>query len=164
MKKLLLFILPLTIYGESSSKDDVNGSDFVLDPKHPVVQLLSEIHLGDNDTAWLQCHEQYSQSANLIRSKFLIPYLEYQAAIINHKKFILEKEHKLEKAEIENEFRLKMLSIESKTREMQIAEYYHSSQTAKIDGRTWYELTESERKKHRERFVRYHNSISNLKP
>ena len=163
MKKLLLLILPLTIYGESSSNYDVNGSDFVLDPKNAVVQLLSEIHLGNNDVAWEQCHEQYSQSANLIREKFLIPYLEYQAQIIKHKKFMLEKEHELEKAEIEYQLKLKKLSLDVDKREMQIAEFYQSSQTYKVDGRSWYQLSESERKKHRETYARFHSATSRFK-
>ena len=162
MKKLILFILPFTIYGQSSS-NDYNGSDFALDPKNAVVQLLSEIHLGDNDTAWEQCHEQYTQSANLIREKFLIPYLEYQAQIIKHKKFMLEKEHELERAEIEYQLKFKKLSLKVDQREMQIAEFYQTSPTSKVDGRSWYELTEAERKKHRETFVRFHSATSRFK-
>ena len=154
MKKLLLFILPLSLYAESNSS--YYGSDFVLEPKNAVVQLLSEIHLGDNDTAWAECHEQYTQSANLIREKFLIPYLEYQAQIIKHKKFMLEKEHELEKIEIEYQLKLKKLSLKIDEREARIAEFYQSSTTSKIDGRSWYKLTESERKKHRETFARFH--------
>jgi len=83
MKKLLLLILPLTAFSEEYNVEESHE-----EVPHVIVRLLESIQLPDNDIAWAECHEQYSQNANLIRQKFLLPYLEYQNKIIENKKVL----------------------------------------------------------------------------
>ena len=156
MKKLILFILPLTLIGEDNSSY-YQDSDSYSDPKNAIAEILSEIHLGDNDTAWAECHEDYSKSATLIREKFLVPYLEYQAEIINHKKAIVKHKNEIAKLEMENELKQKRLELEATSREIRMAESYHSSKTFKMDGRSWYDLPEDLRSSFRQQFIAYYN-------
>jgi len=149
MKKLLLLILPLTAFSE-----EYNAEESHEEVPHVIVRLLESIQLPDNDIAWTECHEQYSQNANLIRQKFLLPYLEYQNKIIENKKVLLDLEFKIKKQELEKAEKMKKIQNEIDEREMIIAESYNKSSICKIDGRSWYELSPLERKKHRDIYVK----------
>jgi len=155
MKKLLLLILPLSLFGAEDYKQNETDKE-----DHEVIKLFKSIQLPDNDIAWGQCHEQYTQSANLIREKFLIPYLEYQNKIIENKKILLEMEFKMKKKELEKVEKMNKIQNEIDEREMQIAQFYHDSNTCKVDGRSWYELDPLERKKHRDNYLKYHSEYS----
>jgi len=149
MKKLLLLILPLTAFSEEYNVEESHE-----EVPHVIVRLLESIQLPDNDIAWAECHEQYSQNANLIRQKFLLPYLEYQNKIIENKKVLLDLEFKIKKQELEKAEKMKKIQNEIDEREMIIAESYNKSSICKIDGRSWYELSPLERKKHRDIYVK----------
>lgn len=149
MKKLLLLILPLTAFSEEYKVEESHE-----EVPHVIVRLLESIQLPDNDIAWTECHEQYSQNANLIRQKFLLPYLEYQNKIIENKKVLLDLEFKIKKQELEKAEKMKKIQNEIDEREMIIAESYNKSSICKIDGRSWYELSPLERKKHRDIYVK----------
>ena len=149
MKKLLLLILPLTAFSEEYNIEETKE-----EVPHVIVRLLESIQLPDNDIAWAECHEEYSQSANLIRQKFLLPYLEYQNKIIENKKVLLELEFKRKKQELEKVAKINKIQNDLDQREMIVAEYYNQSSICKIDGRSWYELSPLERKKHREVYIK----------
>jgi len=93
MKKLLLFLLPFTLFSQD------NGSE---DSAHIVIKLLQSLELPNNDVAWEKAHSQYAQSLNLIRSNFLIPYLEYHNKKIENQKILMELEFKIKKEELDN--------------------------------------------------------------
>ena len=149
MKKLILFILPFSLFAEEYKTTEQE--------LHEVIKLFESIKLPDNNIAWEQGHEQYTQSANLIRSKFLIPYLEYQHQTLKNKKMLLELEFKRKKKEMENLEKMRKIEDEFLEREMRIAEAYHSSNTCRLDGRSWYDLDPAERKRHRDNYIKFYS-------
>jgi len=151
MKKLLLFLLPFTLFSQD------NGSE---DSAHIVIKLLQSLELPNNDVAWEKAHSQYAQSLNLIRSNFLIPYLEYHNKKIENQKILMELEFKIKKEELDNLKEMNDIQKQVSEREMLIARYYHESRTCKIDGRSWFELDPLERKKHREAYIQHHTRTS----
>ena len=58
---------------------------------------------------------------------------------------------------LENELKQKRLELEATSREIRMAESYHSSKTFKMDGRSWYDLPEDLRSSFRQQFISYYN-------
>jgi len=156
MKKLLLFILPFSLSAESN----YTYTYPIAVDRDPVVELMSEIHLGDSESAWQHCHEQYTANSNLIRDKFLIPYLEYQAKKLANKMEVMQYEHEIEKSKLKAEQKLQDIKIKFQEREALIAESFHASLTCKVNGLSWFELTDEQRAHYRETFIKYHSQQS----
>ena len=157
MKKLILFILPFSLSAESNY---TSYQEEVVSIEDPIIKMMSEIHLGETEKAWEMCHEQYTASSNLIRDQFLVPYLKYKAQKIANEMFIMEQRHEMEKSELEAQRKLQKIKIKFQEREALIAESFNSSQTCKINGVSWFDLTKDQKAHYRETYVKYHSQYT----
>jgi len=148
MKQLTLFLIPFILCAESNSS--YYQDDNLQSARDPIIELMSEINLGNSDIAWEKCHEQYTANSNLIRDKFLLPYLEYQSKLIQNNKELLEIEFKLKKEKLKAEEKLHKIEMKFKEREAQIAEHFNASRTGKINGVSWFDLSEDQKQYYRE--------------
>lgn len=157
MKKLILFILPFTLCAESNY---TSYREEIVSIQDPIIEMLSEIRLGDSDKAWEMCHEQYTSNSNLIRQEFLLPYLKLKAQKIANEMVIMQKKHEMEKAELEAELKLQKIKLKFQEREALIAESFNSSHTCKINGVSWFDLTADQKAHYRETYVKYHSQYT----
>ena len=89
-----------------------------------------------------------------------MPYLKYKAQKIANEMLIMKQRHEMEKSEIEAQRKLQKIKNKFLEREALIAESLNSSQTCKINGVSWFDLTNDQKAHYRENYVKYHSQYT----
>jgi len=158
MKKLILFLIPVTLLNaEVDLRDSAENTyqyntpsvdeEIRLDDKVNVFELVSK----------MKSEKQACMAEGLLRTEFLVNYLEHQKKVLANKMVLLQYEHGIRKSELEMQQKEQKVKEDFHNREMQIAAFFHASNTCKLDGRSWFELSEEERRMYRENYHNYNN-------
>ena len=159
MKKIISYALPLLLLANSQI---YCGEEYFFDHNYTLPNQVDSVIKLSSDINLVTLADQINGFADpelkrLVIDKFFEPYTKYQLRLVEQRMEIVELEHKKRLVQLKLEVDKIDLENEFKERELTVAEYFHNSQTGKDFGRPWFELSDSDKKKFMELYIKHYD-------